>query len=182
MAILASSFIALCSHICTDLPTVYMQHSFGCPVTNALLHEKQHKYPSYYTPARMNYFRTHVGKGFWGFDAPGLIKGVLWGWTEDISKPNGGAVVGSNNVPDVGADSLFSRCTDISSDWTNLLPGEAVWNKGHIGVYLGEKKVAECSASWKNKCQISTISNLGALAGFNTRAWTKHGQLPSVTY
>ena len=120
----------------------------------------------------------------WMFDCVCLIKAILWGWTGDKSKPRGGgAKYASNGVPDIGADTMITKCSGISTDFSNIEIGEAVWVKGHIGVYVGDNQVVECTPRW-SVCpgvKITNLGNRGATAS-PSRKWTKHGKLPYITY
>ena len=118
----------------------------------------------------------------YGFDCVCLIKGVLWGWNGNAAKPYGGAVYASNGVPDSGADTMITKCSGVSADFSGIVPGEAVWLPGHIGVYIGGGKVIECSPAFKNCVQVTACLNIGAISGMNGRKWTKHGKLPYITY
>lgn len=117
-----------------------------------------------------------------GFDCVCLIKGILWDWCGDISKTYGGASYGSNGVPDVGANTMMNRyCRNVSTDFSKIKAGEAVWIDGHIGIYIGNGVVVECTPKWENKVQFSNLGNVGKKTG-NYRMWTKHGELPWVNY
>lgn len=118
----------------------------------------------------------------YGFDCVCLIKGVLWGWSGNAAKPYGGAAYASNGVPDLGADTMITKCSGVSADFGGIVPGEAVWLPGHIGVYIGGGKVIECSPAFKNCVQVTACLNIGAISGMNGRKWTKHGKLPYITY
>ena len=118
----------------------------------------------------------------YGFDCVCLIKGVLWGWSGNAAKPYGGAAYASNGVPDLGADTMITKCSGVSADFSGIVPGEAVWLPGHIGVYIGGGKVIECSPAFKNCVQVTACLNIGAISGMNGRKWTKHGKLPYITY
>lgn len=112
-----------------------------------------------------------------------LIKGILWGWSGNASKTYGGANYASNGVPDIGADTMITRCLDVSATgWANMAVGEAGVVSGHIGIYIGDGLAVECSPKWENKVQITAVGNIGSKAGYNTRTWTKHGKLPYVDY
>jgi nucleoid-associated protein YgaU len=115
-----------------------------------------------------------------GFDCVCLIKGVLWGWNGDTTKTYGGAKYASNGVPDIGADSMIKVCKNVSTDFSHIEVGEAVWMEGHIGVYVGDGLAVECTPKWKNKVQITACNR--SVSGYNRRNWTKHGKLPYVTY
>ena len=117
-----------------------------------------------------------------GFDCVCLIKGILWGWNGDKSKTYGGACYKANGVPDTNADGMIKMCSNVSTDFTNIEVGEAVWLQGHIGVYVGDGLVVECTPKWHNKVQVTALGNLGNKSGYYTRSWTKHGKLPWIDY
>lgn len=115
-----------------------------------------------------------------GFDCVCLIKALLWGWSGDTKKIYGGAAYKSNGVPDINADAMISVCKEVSTDFSSIEVGEAVWMKGHIGIYVGDGLAVECTPSWKNCVQITACNC--TKSGYNRRNWTKHGKLPYVTY
>jgi hypothetical protein len=117
-----------------------------------------------------------------GFDCVCMIKGLLWGWTGDASKEYGGAKYKSNGVPDISANQLIGVCKDVSEDFSEIMPGEVVWISGHVGLYIGNGLVVECTHRWKDGVQITAAHNIGKKAGYNGRLWTKHGKLPYVEY
>ncbi len=113
----------------------------------------------------------------------GAVLGILWGWNGNASKTYGGASYAVNGVPDIGADTMITKCTGVSTTgWANMAVGEAVWLSGHIGIYIGDGLAVECTPKWENKVQITAVGNIGSKAGYNTRTWTKHGKLPYVDY
>lgn len=120
------------------------------------------------------------------FDCIGLLKGILWGWSGDMTRPYGGAGYACNGVPDYDAKQMIDHCLEVSTDFTKIVPGEAVWLDGHIGVYVGGGVVVEATPKWLGGVQRSTLANtagtqkLPGTAG--TRRWTKHGKLPWVDY
>lgn len=127
---------------------------------------------------------TVKGKGFL-FDCVGLIKGILWGWCGDLSRPYGGAGYACNGVPDCDAKKMIDCCRDVSTDFSAIVPGEAVWMDGHIGIYVGNGMVVEATPKWQGGVQISTCANVCAKLVPGTagsRTWTKHGKLPWVDY
>lgn len=114
------------------------------------------------------------------FDCVCLIKGILWGWDGSASKKNGGAVYASNGVPDIGADQIITKCNP-TTDFSKIQPGWLVWMPGHVGIYVGDGKVIECSPKWKNCVQETYLGNIGYKQG-NYRLWNKCGPLPYVDY
>lgn len=77
---------------------------------------------------------------------------------------------------------MISRCSDVTTDFASIEVGEAVWLKGHIGVYIGNGLCVECTPRWSDGVQITAVHNIGKIAGYNGRTWTKHGKLPHVNY
>lgn len=117
------------------------------------------------------------------FDCICLIKGILWGWNADVNDPNGGAVYGSNGVPDIGENTMIQRCSDVSTDFSTIVPGEMLWMNGHAGIYIGNGLAIECTTAFGAWGVIKTaVGNIGPVSGYNTRYWTKHGKLPYISY
>ena len=77
---------------------------------------------------------------------------------------------------------MIKLCSNVTTDFSKIEVGEAVWCSGHIGVYIGDGLAVECTPAWKNKVQITAVKNMGTKSGYNARTWTKHGKLPYVDY
>lgn len=99
-------------------------------------------------------------------DCSGLIKGVLWGY------PDNGKY-SSNGIPDYNANTIITKCKNVSTDFSKIKKGEFVWMTGHCGVYIGNGQVIESSPKWENGVQITKLSQ---------RNWKKHGKLPWIDY
>ena len=173
-------FAAKCKAVATDYKTCYVWGTFGWPCKEDLIQRNIKQYPNnaykYAAGAR-----ALIGKG-WMFDCVGLIKAILWGWWGKTSHNYGGAAYASNGVPDVSADGMISRCKDVSTNFSEIEVGEVVWLSGHIGVYIGDGLVVECTPAFEGGVQITACKNIGEKAGYSARKWTKHGKLPYVTY
>ena len=172
----ANSFVSALKSIATKQKTVYAWGMFGSIITKSMVDGKAKQYPFWYTDHKVNnIFVPLYGSEppVWGFDCVGLIKGVLWGFCADTGKTYGGAVYASCGVPDLSADGMIGRCSDVSSNFGSIAVGEFLWMKGHCGVYIGNGKVVESSPKWKNGVQITLLSD---------RNWLKHGKLPWVEY
>lgn len=175
-------FVDKLVEIATKYKTLYVMGCFGAPMTaaNKTRYCNNHSYNR--NAARTAMIKAASADTF-GFDCVCLLKGVLWGWSGDKSKVYGGAGYAVNGVPDIGADTMITKCPDASTTgWADMVPGEAVWLSGHIGVYIGDGLAVECSPKWENKVQITAVGNIGKKSGYNTRTWTKHGRLPYVDY
>ena len=177
----ASELVAKLKDIATNYKTLYVMGCFGAPMipSNKKYYCNNHPYNNKTTRTNMI---NAASRDTFGFDCVNLIKGVLWGWTGDVTKRYGGAKYKSNGVPDVNADGMITMCEDVTTDFSNIEVGEAVWCKGHIGVYIGNSLAVECTPAWKNKVQITAVKNISVKAGYNARQWTKHGRLPWIEY
>ena len=116
----------------------------------------------------------------WAFDCVNLIKSLLWGWTGDKKAIYGGAIYTAHGIPDIGADAMISYCSNVSTDFSRIEIGEAVWMSGHIGVYIGNGLAVECTPIWRDGVQITSCNC--TKVGYNRRDWTKHGKIPWVAY
>ncbi len=182
MAVMTSAeFVKKLKDVANNYKTLYVMGCFGAPMTdkNKTRYCNNHSYNKQATRTKM--IKAATADTF-GFDCVNLIKGILWGWNGNTSKTYGGASYAVNGVPDVSADGMIRLCKNVTTDFSNIEVGEAVWCAGHIGVYIGDGLAVECTPAWKNKVQITAVGNIGAKSGYNTRKWTKHGKLPYITY
>ena len=165
--------------VATEYNTLYVMGCFGAPMTatNKQRYLAHHAYNRRAERAKMI---NAASADTFGFDCVCLIKGILWGWNGDAGKIYGGAVYGANNIPDIPVDEMINRCSDLSTDFTDIVPGEAVWMRGHIGIYIGDGLAVECTPAWKNGVQITACNC--SKSGYNRRNWTKHGKLPYISY
>lgn len=165
--------------IATDYKTLYVMGCFGAPMTaaNKTRYSSNHSYNK--QSGRTKMIQAASADTF-GFDCVGLIKGVLWGWNGYKTKTYGGATYKANGVPDTSANGMIKQCLEVSTDFSSIEVGEAVWMDGHIGIYIGDGLAVESTPSWKNGVQI-TACNCNKTC-YNRRNWTKHGKLPYITY
>ena len=175
----ASDFVAKLKDIATNYKTLYVMGCFGAPMTAANKKRYIDHHPYNKQPARVKLINAASADTF-GFDCVCLIKGVLWGWSGDKSKVYGGAKYAINGVPDVDANTMINLCSEVSTDFSKIEVGEAVWTDGHIGVYIGNGLAIECTPAWKNRVQITACNC--SKPGYNTRKWKKHGKLPYIDY
>lgn len=135
------------------------------------------------------------------FDCCGLLKAVLsadptQGWRADSSlvyggtwvhKVNGNNVYNDMNVPDYNETSMFNACENISTDFTKIKPGAAVWQPGHIGVYIGDGFCIESTPAFRTGGGVIKSALGDANPGYPYRRtgaykWVKYGFLPWVDY
>jgi hypothetical protein len=125
----------------------------------------------------------------WLFDCVVSIKSILWGWCEDKNAPHGGAIYKSNGVEDFTTNGGLDYCSDVSTDFSNLVPGEYLCMAGteysHAGIYLGNGRVFEVTTGWGvNGSTISDITSDGTRSryGQDNLRWTYHGKLNWIDY
>ena len=129
------------------------------------------------------------GNGKWQFDCVVSIKSILWGFNANKNLVRGGTIYKSNGVADFTCNDALNYCTNVSTNFCDLIPGEYLCMKGtkynHSGIYLGNGKVFEDTTGWgKKKAIISEISNSGvrSLNGKKNLRWTYHGKLKYINY
>ena len=174
--------------IATKYKTLYVNGCFGAPMT--MTNKLRYSTNNSYNRGRASMIMSATSDTF-GFDCVCLIKAILGGWNGNKNDRYGGTIVnkeikgisyGSLRVPDYNADSMITHCTEVSTYFGNIKKGEAVWLKGHIGIYIGNGQVVECTPKWENKVQVTNLGNISQYRKGNYRTWTKHGKLPWVEY
>lgn len=166
-------------NIAVNLKTVYIVGAFGWALNDAMKQRAVNAYP--YNKSNKHTFEN-LSADYFGFDCICLIKAVLWGFCGDSSKSYGGAVYQSNGVPDIDETEFFEKCKNISTDFKNIEIGELVWIPGHIGVYVGDGLVVECTHRWKNGVQLTALHNIATKDGYYGRMWSRHGKCTYIQY
>lgn len=180
----AAKLVEKAIDIARNYKTLYVMGCFGAPMTpaNKQRYINNGAADHYNARADRRAMINAASADTFGFDCVCLIKGILWGWSGDKNNIYGGAKYGSNGVQDYNADGTISICKGVSTNFSKIEVGEALWCKGHIGIYIGGGLAVECTPKWQNKVQITAVGNIGVKSGYNTRTWTKHGKLPWVDY
>lgn len=176
----ASQFVDIAKDIATNYKTLYVYGCFGAPL-NATNKKRYTNNYDYNKRADRKAKILAASDDSFGFDCVCLIKGILWGWKGDKNKTYGGAVYGSNGVPDTNANGMFNNyCYDKSSNFSNVKPGELVWMDGHIGIAITNKLAVECTPIWKDGVQITAMNC--SVPGYKTRNWSSHGKCKFIEY
>lgn len=166
-------------------PTLYVMGGFGCR-----LGKDWYRTDSGYNKtnaAKIEPYKNTNPLTF-GFDCVCLVKGILWGFTGDEKKENGGSKYESNGVPDYSVKQMKAECTDISSDFDEdkLVEGELVFLKdnSHVGIYVGNGEVIESTPAWKGCVQKTLLPsrNSSNYEKLPVRKWDYHGKSKYITY
>lgn len=173
---------AACVDVAKKHKTIYVLGCFGAPMTGANVERYCNNYPYNQKAERTAMIKARANQNppYYGFDCVCLIKGLLWGWNGTAAHTYGGASYQANGVPDIGADQMIQVCKDVSTDFSKIEVGEAVWMEGHIGIYVGDGLAVECTPKWNNCVQITACNT--SKSPYHRRDWTKHGKLPYVEY
>lgn len=154
--------------------SAYMWGDWGRLITNSTINQKVTQYRAmestkkYYTDKRVAYLRSLVGKGYFGCDCTGLYKWFIWSendrYTPKYTKATDRDTVGMYNAATVKGD--INTIPEI--------PGLIVYKYGHVGVYIGNDEVVEC-----------TLSSFGdgiVKTKLKNRDWTHWLKMPEITY
>lgn len=173
-------FVSKLKNIAENYKTLYVMGCNGAALTN-INKEIYIKSDSFnQDPERIKKIKNATSDTY-GFDCVSIIKAILWGWEGDNDHIYGGATYLKDGILDVNADTMISQ-TSPTKDFSNILEGEVVWIKGHIGVYIGDGLVVECSPKFQDKVQITALENIGKKKGYESRKWSMHGKLPYIEY
>ena len=119
----------------------YVWGTYGDVLTSELLEAKARQYPD-----ELDKDLDFIQRNWLGgrtADCVGLIKG--YGWLDAESSQ---ILIGSHGMPDIGSDSMYEYATEKGPINTMPeIPGLAVWQPGHIGIYIGEGKVIEAKTT-----------------------------------
>lgn len=154
-----------------NLNTAYASGTFGQKYTEAFIKQKKAQYPKWYTEKRLSDLKARSSKTLYLFDCVGLIKGIIWGYPAK-------GVYQSGGLSDVSDQGLWDKyCINKSKDFNIIKAGAIVHIKGHVGIYIGDGKVIECTTKWGSKVIITALGNIGSIKGLNRRSWDEYGYL-----
>ena len=177
----AKELVAACLDVVNKYKTLYVMGCFGAPMTEKTKTRYINGYSFNRKPDREEKIRAATADTF-GFDCVCFIKALFWGWRGDANQVYGGAVYKSNGVPDMGADQMIKACTEVSEDFSTIVPGELVWQPGHVGIYVGDGLAAEATFEPEEGVQLQCVLPMGVKEGMPATGWVKHGKLPWVSY
>ncbi len=143
----------------------YVYGTYGNILTEELLQDRASVFGEHVTGfedfIRENWMRRRTA------DCVGLIKGYGW------YNPDSGEIeVGTNGMADVTANEMFEAATVKGTiDTIPEVPGLAVWQDGHIGIYIGNGEVIEAMGTEQGIVKTTLPSN-----------WTHWLEIPYISY
>ncbi len=149
--------------------TYYMWGTYGKPITKSLIAAKAKQYPKKYSETRKAFLSKKANGKALGCDCAGLIKWALW------TNANVNSPIKYDGKTDRGTNGLYDAATAKGNIAT--LPeerGVIVYKSGHVGVYVGNGYVVECTLGNRGDGVVKTRL---AEAG-----WTHWLKIPEVVY
>lgn len=144
----------------------YVYGTYGTVLDKTMLELKAQQYPDMVGNNVDLITANWLGKRT--ADCVGLIKGYSWYDTE-----NKKTVIGSNGMPDIGADKMFENANEKGTiDTLPEIPGLAVWHEGHIGIYIGNGEVVQAANT-----QVGVVRTK-----VSATAWTNWLKIPYIEY
>ncbi len=143
----------------------YVYGTYGNILTEELLQDRASMFGEHVTGfedfIRENWMRRRTA------DCVGLIKGYGW------YNPDSGKIeVGTNGMADVTANGMFDAATVKGTiDSIPEVPGLAVWQDGHIGIYIGNGEVIEAMGTEQGVVKTTLPSG-----------WTYWLEIPYISY
>ena len=177
----SKELVQACLNVVNNYKTLYVLGCFGAPMNE----KNKTRYLNAHSFNRTNPHASYIKNASpdtFGFDCVCFIKALFWGWNGNPNEVYGGASYKSNGVPDIGADAMIKACSDVTDDFSNIIPGELVWQPGHVGIYVGNGLAAEATYEPVSGVQLQAVLPMGWKDGYPATGWTKHGKLPWVTY
>ncbi len=168
-------------YVAENVKTLYVHGCFGWPM-NQKNKQRAIKNSSFNAKNERSGKIREASADTFGFDCVCLVKALLWGWCGDTKKNYGGATYCSNGVKDLDEAQLMNVCKEVSTDFSNVQPGEYLWTDGHCGIYVGNGIAVESTYRWDDGVQETAVFNITGEKNTKGRYWKKHGKLPYLTY
>ncbi len=148
--------------------TRYLFGTMGVRISSEQFAAKRKQYPGWYTAEREEESkRFYSYAGFWGLDCSGLIKSYYFG---GIGLPD------YTSERDLNSLGLLEHAEKKGPIQTlPELPGVCLYMKDHVGVYIGEGKVIECTCS-------DVFGNGVVMTKLEARPWEQWFYCPFVGY
>ncbi len=125
---------------CMETPHLYLWDGNGEYLTHELLDSLIEKYDYWYTQDRIAVRRSLCNRGIRGWDCIGLIKSFVW---HDYHQGNRGFYHLDSDFCTRTLAEEELVCGGIAS--LPEKPGLVLMRKGHVGIYIGQEEIIECS-------------------------------------
>jgi len=162
---------------CMHTPHVYLWAGNGEYLTDAELDRLEAKYPTWYTEELVAVRRSLVDRGIRGWDCLGLILSYKWG---DYHQGNTALYKPEEFM---GTTRLFKQEGLVKGKIETLpeRPGLVVYMHGHVGVYIGDGWVIECTRKNVKTWEYELIGGIHQTR-LSDRPWTHWLEMPGIRY
>lgn len=154
--------------------SVYVYGSWGNKLTTSFCNSKKQQYPNVNTTSRNEKAKKMCDGKHYGFDCVGLIKSFYWG---------GYGKAKYNSNTDVSANGMYNKAKvkgNIST-MDKSKKGLLVQMDGHIGIYIGNDEVIECTISTKFAKQSHGLGGV-CKTKLSDRKWLHWLECPYIDY
>lgn len=153
--------------------SIYLYGSFGQKLTQAFINQKVTQYV--YNISRQSIYKKCMNSSGteYAFDCVGLIKSYIWGGYGNVSY---------NKNQDVSANGMYNKAKvkgKISTMPETI--GLLVHMSGHIGIYIGNGYVIECTPA-KNFAKQDHGGGGVCKTKLTDRKWVNWCECPYITY
>lgn len=154
--------------------SVYVYGSFGNKLTSSFCDSKYRQYPNFNTISRTSNYKKLCDGKHYAFDCVGLIKSFYWGGYKNLKY---------NSSTDVSADGMYERARTKGKidtmDKSKI--GLLIHMPGHIGIYVGNNEVIECTISTAFAKQKHGMGGI-CKTKLSDRKWINWLECPYITY
>ncbi len=122
------------------------------------------------------------------WDCSNLGKSIIWSKGSIVNNytvNNFQRVDTSCGLGDWSTETIYSKAPNPSTDFSSIIPGEWLYMSGHIGYYIGDGQVVECTTGWGANAVIkSQIDKNGNRSwnGSGNGKWIAHWKAPWIDY
>ena len=122
------------------------------------------------------------------WDCWNLGKSIIWSGGSIVNNYSVGHYQSPNTSCGLGdwdGETIIHMAPNCNGDFSNLVPGEWLYMQGHIGYYIGDGQVIECTKGWGVNCVTqSQIDSSGRRSrnGVSNGTWLLHGMVPWIDY
>ena len=150
---------------CWGMPSIYMWGGIMRTVTQNYINQLSSMYPNQYPSSRKKTLQSVIAKSY-GCDCVGLIKSFWWG---GVGSPN------YDTKTDIAVGGFWERAQERGTiDTIPEIEGLVTYMDGHVGVYIGNGKVIECTLGKFGDGIVKT--------NLKGRGWTHWLKAPYITY
>ena len=160
-----------------DQPHCYSWDANGQYLTKEFIDQYSAWYPDWFgVDDRLELRREIQDQGVRAFDCIGIIKAYVWG---DYSQDNTSRRTDDTNYYTrdlLHHDTVYGPLRELPE-----VPGIVLWRKGHVGIYLGDGKVIECTQEYYPKSGESKVGGI-IISDLKDRGWAYWVEYPGILY